>query len=147
MKRYLLLVILVVLLAIGWYAYRLYTGKVPSLTKQKADYSLSADSLMASFEKDTAAANKMYLGKVLAVTGNIKSVEEESAVIVLGDAGTPSSVRCTLDTAFVKNLAQLNEGATIAIKGFCTGFNPDETGLGLGSDVVLNRCVLETKKE
>ncbi|MBD0365351.1 MAG: hypothetical protein ICV53_04525 [Flavisolibacter sp.] len=144
MKRLLLILILIVILAGGWYAYKLYTGKVPSLTEKKADINISAADLVAAFEKDTASANKTYLGKILAVNGNVRSVEKESASIVLGNAGSQSSVRCSMDTAFVTKLSTITEGSTITVKGACTGFNADETGLGLGSDVVLNRCVLET---
>ncbi|MBD0377834.1 MAG: hypothetical protein ICV51_19680, partial [Flavisolibacter sp.] len=65
----------------------------------------------------------------------------------LGNAGSQSSVRCSMDTAFVTKLSTITAGSTITVKGACTGFNADETGLGLGSDVVLNRCVLETTNQ
>lgn len=146
MKRILLIIILFALLAGGWYAYKLYTGKVPSLTNVKADVIITATDLIAAFENDSATANKKYLGKILEVSGNIKSVEKESATLSLGEATGNSSVRCSIDTAFVKNISQLNPGSSIIIKGNCTGFMPDETGLGLGSDVVLNRCILKKKK-
>ena len=146
MKRLLLILLIIIVLAGGWYAYKLYTGKVPSLTEVKADASITATDLIAAFEKDSATANKKYLGKILEVSGNIKSVEKESATVSLGDAAGNSSVRCSIDSAFVKDISLLNPGSSIAIKGNCTGFMPDETGLGLGSDVVLNRCVLVKKK-
>ncbi len=146
MKRLLLFFLIIIVLAGGWYAYKLYTGKVPSLTEVKADANLTATDLIAVFEKDSATANKKYLGKILEVSGNIKSVEQESATISLGDAAVNSSVRCSIDSAFVKDISMLNPGSSITIKGNCTGFMPDETGLGLGADVVLNRCVLVKKK-
>ena len=140
------LLLVIIVLAGAWYGYKLYTGKVPSLTEVKADASISATDLIAAFEKDSASANKQYLGKILEVSGNVKSVEKESATVSLGVAEGNSSVRCSIDSAFVKDIELLNPGSTITIKGNCTGFMPDETGLGLGSDVVLNRCVFETKK-
>lgn len=146
MKRLLLFLLIIIVLAGGWYAYKLYTGKVPSLTEVKADANLTATDLIAIFEKDAATANKKYLGKILEVSGNIKSVEQESATISLGDAAANSSVRCSIDYAFVKDISMINSGSNITIKGNCTGFMPDETGLGLGADVVLNRCVLVKKK-
>lgn len=146
MKRILLIAILVVVIAGGWYAYTLYTGKVPSLTEVKTDARVSAVELIAAFEKDTAAANKTYLGKIVSINGTIKAVEEDGATIVLGDPGSSSSVRCSMDSSFVKTTASLGLGSNISVKGACTGFMPDETGLGLGSDVVLNRCVLEKEK-
>ena len=146
MKRIMVLLLVIVVLAAAFYGYKLYTGKVPSLTEVKADASITATELIAAFEKDSASANKQYLGKILEVSGNVKSVEKESATVSLGVADGNSSVRCSIDSAFVKDIELLNPGSVIAIKGNCTGFMPDETGLGLGSDVVLNRCVFQTKK-
>ena len=146
MKRIMVVLLVIIVLAGAWYGYKLYTGEVPSLTELKADASISATDLIAAFEKDSASANKQYLGKILEVSGNIKSVEKESATISLGAADGNSSVRCSVDSAFVKDLDLLNPNSPLTIKGNCTGFMPDETGLGLGSDVVLNRCVFETKK-
>ena len=146
MKRIMVVLLVIIVLAGAWYGYKLYTGKVPSLTEVKADASISATDLIAAFEKDSASANKQYLGKILEVSGNVKSVEKESATVSLGAADGNSSVRCSIDSAFVKDIEQLNPGSAITIKGNCTGFMPDETGLGLGSDVVLNRCVFEKKK-
>ena len=143
MKRFLAILLVIVLLAAGWYGYKLYTGKVPSLTEVKADAIINATDLIAAFEKDSASANKQYLGKILEVSGNIKSLEKESSTISLGNSEGNSSVRCSLDSAFVKEIDNLNPGSAITIKGNCTGYMPDETGLGLGSDVILNQCVLE----
>ena len=145
MRRFILILLVIIVLAGVWYGYKLYTGKVPSLTEVKADASVSATDLIAAFEKDSASANKQYLGKILEVSGNVKSVEQESSTVVLGNTEGNSSVRCSLDSAFVKDMASLNPGSAITIKGNCTGYMPDETGLGLGSDVILNRCVLEKK--
>ena len=146
MKKILIFLLVIIVLAGAFYGYKLYTGTVPSLTEVKADVSISATDLINAFEKDSASANKQYLGKILEVSGNVKSVEKESATISLGAADGNSSVRCSVDSAFVKDIELLNPGSAITIKGNCTGFMPDETGLGLGSDVVLNRCVFETKK-
>lgn len=144
MKHIVAIVILIVIIAAGLYAYKIYTGKVKSLEDIKADVNVTDTNLTTAFEKDSAAANRQYLGKVVAVTGNIKSIEKESGTIVMGRGEGMSSVRCSLDTNFVKKLTGLNALNKITIKGVCTGFNSDE--LGLGSDVVLNRCVISTDK-
>jgi hypothetical protein len=146
MKRLMIFLLLIIVLAGVWYGYRKYTADVPSLTDLKTDASVSAKDLIAAFEKDSASANKQYLGKILEVTGNIKSIEQEEAIVILGDNGSSSSVRCSIDSNFVKNISTLNIGSSTTIKGHCTGFNPDEMGMGLGSDVILNRCVLPATK-
>lgn len=139
MKRFIAIAILVVVVGAGMYTYKIYTGKVKNLEDVKAEASVTAADLIMAFEKDSATANSKYLGKVVAVMGNIKSIEKESGTIVMGNAESMSSVRCSLDTNFVKKISTLNTNSQITIKGVCTGFIADE--LGLGSDVVLNRCV------
>jgi len=145
MKRIVLLIVLIIVLAAGWYGYRLYTGKVKSLTEVKADAAVTAAGLIAAFEKDSATANKQYLGKILQVSGNVKSVEKEdnTATIVLGTEGSLSSVRCSMDSAFVQQATAIQKGTAVTVKGNCTGYNADEL---IGSDVILNRCVLTKKK-
>lgn len=140
MKKYIALVVLVAIVAAGVYAYKIYTDKVESLEDAKADATVTATELIAAFEKDSATANRLYLGKVIAVSGIIKDIEQESGSVVLGNEGSMSSVRCSVDSNFVKSIVTLNQGSQITIKGFCTGYNADD--LGLGSDVVLNRCVV-----
>src|SRR5690349_12046534 len=103
MKRIMVLLLVIIVLAGAWYGYKLYTGKVPSLTEVKADASINATDLIAAFEKDSAFANKQYLGKILEVSGNVKSVEKESATFSLGTPDGNSSVRCSVDSAFVKD--------------------------------------------
>lgn len=146
MKRLMIFLLIIIVLGGVWYGYKKYTGEVPSLTELKTDAKVSATDLIAAFEKDSASANKQYLGKILEVTGNIKSVSKEEGNLVLGANESNSSVRCSMDSTFVKDISTLNPGTAITIKGNCTGFLPDETGMGLGSDVRLNRCVLLNKK-
>lgn len=145
MKRMILLLIVIVVLAAAWYGYKLYTGKVKSLTEVKADVTLTATDLIAAFDKDSAAANKQYLGKVVEVSGTVKSVEKEDniATVILGKEGSLASVRCSMDSAFVPQATTIANGTAVTVKGHCTGYMADEL---IGSDVILNRCVFTTKK-
>ena len=88
-----------------------------------------------------------YSGKVLLIYGLLKTIDADDkgyATVVLGNSATPSSIRCSIDTLFQieKNNLQLN--APVTVKGICTGFNADE--LGLGADVLLNRCIIIQKE-
>lgn len=144
MKRSTLILLVIVLLAAaGWFGYKMVYRQVKPLTEVKTEFHLSAQELIIAFEQDTAAANKQYLGKVIEVTGNVKSVEteEKSATIVLGPSGSMSSVRCSMDSTQVQQATQVEEGTEVTIKGACTGFISEEL---LGSDVILNRSVLVT---
>jgi hypothetical protein len=48
-----------------------------------------------------------------------------------------------MDSIHNKEAADVKRGIHIAMKGICTGFNADEL---LGSDVILVRCVVHSKK-
>lgn len=141
MKRTLLLIVLALIIVLGFYGYREYMRGNKDLQKVAPEATLSAPELIKAFETDSASANKSYLGKIIAVSGRVKSVEKEegAATVILAEPGTMSSVRCSMDTAHLAELAAVKEGQSVTVKGACTGFNQDEL---LGSDVVLNRCVL-----
>jgi hypothetical protein len=132
----------------GWYGYREYTRTNQDLTNVKADVKIVASALIHEYETNDSAANKKYLGKVIEVDGNVKKVEKDEAglyTVVLGDTAGLSSVRCSVDTLHRQDAAQLIIGSSAIVRGACTGFNKDE--MGLGSDVILNRCVIIQNKK
>lgn len=141
MKRTIILIILAVAVVLGFYGYREYFRENKDLKEVAPEVTISAPELIKAFESDSAAANNSYLGKIVAVNGTVKSIEREegAATLSLGEPGTMSAVRCSMDTAHLADIAAVKEGQAVTIKGECTGFNQDEL---LGSDVVLNRCVL-----
>ncbi len=141
MKRIIFLIVLVLITGAAWYVYKEYNRKNKNLAEVEADIKISAAALLQAFEKDSGSAYKQYLGKILAVDGTIKKIEKEDddATIILGDARNMSSVRCSMDTTFTSKIASYKEGQSIRIRGACTGFNKDDL---LGSDVILNRCVV-----
>ena len=49
-----------------------------------------------------------------------------------------------MDSVHNADASFLKSGSSVVVKGNCTGFNKDE--MGLGSDVILNRCAVITKK-
>ena len=135
--------IAVAILSGGWYGYSEYTRKVKDLSKVKAEVQMNAEKLIAAFEKNETEANAMYLDKIIAVKGNVKAVERNDMghySIVLGEQNSMSSIRCSMDSAHQEDIANLAVGTLITMKGACTGFNADEL---LGSDVILNRCVVQ----
>lgn len=141
-KKIFLLIIALVLLGGGWYAYSEYNRKVKDLSKVSADMHLKTVDLVSEFEKDETSANAQYLDKVIAVNGTIKAIEKDETnnySLVLGDANSMASVRCSMDEDHQQKVEGLMAGARVTVKGACTGFNTDEL---LGSDVILNRCVI-----
>lgn len=136
MKRknifYGILVLFLVGASIGYY---LFQKKTPDASAYRTDEVVTATDLFAAYETDEPSANNKYLGKTLEVSGEIKSVENNTetptATIYLEAGGLLGGVACEL--AKDQLPTTLSSGQTIAIKGICSG---------LLMDVVLNRCVI-----
>jgi hypothetical protein len=151
-KKKITLLVLVVLAAVAVFiGLRLFNKNVKNLKDSKADLTISATDLIKKFETNEAAANKEYLGVkldfIITVSGQVKEIvkdEKGAYTVVLGDNSTRSSVRCSMDSLQNQQAALLKTGINVSIKGAITGFMKDD--LGIGSDVVLNRCVVEEKK-
>jgi hypothetical protein len=136
-------IFLLLLVSGGLYAYKEFTRKVKDLTHVKAGVSIDAGKLVSEFEANEAEGNSKYLDQVIAVRGKVKTVEKNGQgyfTVILGEENSMSSVRCSMDSVHQQDVASLASGTIITMKGSCTGFNKDEL---LGSDVILNRCVVE----
>ena len=147
-KKSRFLIITIILLAIvgGVYIYKEYNRTNKNLTNAKADYSIKADSLIGEYLASDSLANKKYLGELLEVGGYVKEVANDENgyySIVLGDTSSMSSVRCKLDSLENSKISDALKGKVISVKGICTGFIADE--FGIGSDVILERCIVKSK--
>lgn len=139
------LIIFLLVFALGAYFYisSEINRKSPSMANSQEDFKIEAANLLSEFEGNPAKANQKYLGKVILLRGNLKSVETDEKgfhTLVLGDNSSMSSVRCSMDNSVSVDVKALPIGVSIELRGECTGFNPDD--LGLGADVVLNRSIL-----
>ena len=141
------IIVLLVLIAIGvFYAYQEFNRTAVDLNNAKPFVSTSALKILDEFGKDPHAANQQYLGKILQLSGKIRAIDKDNqgfVTIVLGDESLSSSVRCSMDSTHAKKAAALSTSSPVTIKGICTGYSPDE--LGLGADLILNRCIVSTK--
>ena len=141
-----LLVLLVLLVLGGGYAYREFNRKAASIVDEPPVVNTGTTKILEDFSKDLQSANAQYLGKVLQLNGTIEKVETDKkgfVTIVLGDTASSSSVRCSMDSTQASGASGLAASTLVTIKGICTGYSPDE--LGLGADLVLNRCIVLTK--
>jgi hypothetical protein len=143
-KRFIWTLVVIILILAGLYGYKEYTRTNKKLTKVHPDFSISADSLISEFEKADSVAYQKYDDKVIEVTGVIKNSSMENFIILLGDPGKLSAVKCELDTSFRKDVPDPVIGAIAVVKGHFVGFQKDEL-MGLGTDVNLNRCVFAVK--
>lgn len=137
-----LIPVLILLLLGAVYVYREFNRKAPDTADLTPAYELTGTQLLETFQQDEKKANTLYLGKVLAVSGIIKSLSSDSAgvqTLVIGDTASLSSVRCIMNGETGSDAGSLAVGTRVTIKGICTGYNADD--MGLGADVLLNRCV------
>ena len=142
-KKAIIVFLLLAAIVAAFIGYREYNRTNEDLSDVPADHKVEARDLISEFEtNDTLAYNK-YRNKILSISGNIKQLDtaDDHYTIILGDANTMSSVRCSLDSNYRTTISALKPGTKIKVKGAITGFKKDD--LGIGSDVELNRCVLE----
>ena len=117
------------------YFYKEYNRRPADMALVKADQKINAAKLVTEFTENEAAANKLYLGKTLEVTGAITQTERPNDSIInifLGDSAAFNKVSCLLDKSLHK-FKDSEPGTVITIRGICTGFL---------TDVELNRCVI-----
>jgi len=147
-KKIIILVVLLAAAGAGIYAWKEYNRKNEDLSGVKALHTVQAVALINEFNSNDSLANSKYLGKVVAVEGMVKQVDRDDEgkyTVVLGDTAEMSSVRCLMDSLHASDATALARGESVKIKGSFNGFKKDDTGL-LGSDVELNRCVIEKNK-
>lgn len=143
--------IILIILCTGfgvWKGLREYNRTNEDLFNVDPHAKIGAIDLIREYEANDSSADQKYLGQVIETTGKVKKIEKDEKgyyTVVLGDTADLSSVRCAMDTAHNEDAAHLIAASSVIIRGACTGFTKDE--MGLGSDVILNRCVVIPKKE
>jgi tRNA_anti-like len=132
--KWFLLSILIIGTTGGIVAYKMWTKPHRNVTKTKA-LAVAATQLAAAYENNEPGANSNYLDKVLEVTGEINEISKnQKGETVITLKGTDmSGIICTLEGA---TPAITKTGATVVIRGICTGYL---------TDVVLVRCIVEAK--
>jgi hypothetical protein len=139
------LFLIIIVIAVGAYFYisSEINIKSPSLAASEEDFKIEASTLLSEYESNCTKANQKYLGKIILISGDLKSIETDTKgfhTLVIGDNSSMSSVRCSMDNSVSIDVDLLPAGTQIELRGECIGFNPDD--LGLGADVVLNRSVI-----
>lgn len=147
-KKIIVLVVLVAAAGAGIYAWKEFTRKNEDLASVNAEHNVQATALISEFAANDSMANAKYQGKIISVEGMVKQVDKDDDgfyTVVLGDTADMPAVRCAMDSTHATNATSLKRGESVKVKGALTGYKKDDTGL-LGSDVELNRCVIEKNK-
>ena len=144
-KGLLLIVMVLAAIVAGVFTCRQFNRKNADVSGLKSSYEVQATDLIKEFAENDSSAMKKYLGKLVTVRGQIRKIDHDVEgyyTIVLGDSSGLSSVLCAMDTTQHVDAANLNKVSSVNVKGYFIAFEKDETGL-LGSDVKLNRCIVE----
>jgi hypothetical protein len=147
MKKGIIIFILIVLVTGGVIGYRMYQKQTPDVVNSEPDVATDARGLIEAFDKDTAAAGKKYIDRIVEVTGTVKSIDT-SGTIILGDSTTESSVTCGLDRRHLKDYEQLKTGSVAVIQGVCAGYEKasgDDLLASLGTTVQLRSAGVKKK--
>ncbi len=117
----------------GVVAYKMYNKPHRDIGSEEAVATLSADELFAAFDEDEAAANAIYLDRVVEVSGVVdevtKDAEGNTVVILKAETAMMGGVSATLDSSIDKT--GTIAGDLFRVKGRCTG---------MLMDVVLTNC-------
>ena len=135
MKKILIVIGILVVLG-GSYAYYLYNKPVADTTNIDATYSITADDLFSQFEVDETSANAKYLGKIIEVKGKVRefSIGDSGELnLVLASGSDFFGINCGLSKGQSAEYKNYKQGDSITIKGECSG---------ISMDVVLTRCVI-----
>lgn len=128
-----LLVLLITGLSIYGLLYPIFGSKK---ALAKADIHTSASDLTASFERDEARADSLYLYKVVSVTGILQELvvndSGERIARLAGDGRT--TVDCRLDSLYNGYGPELHMGVSVTIRGTCAG---------RWLNVMLVQCIIE----
>lgn len=132
------LIILILALASGFYVWKyIYNKPHPDYLTLPADASVEAMTLFNAYITDQSAAEKIYNGKVVEITGVPTAIEQSDSlhfvvfVFRQGDFGD-EGIRCTLHPQALKNDFHLIPDKPVTLKGYLTGFN--------GTDIIFEKC-------
>lgn len=139
-KKIPLLVALALLLAAmaGGYAWFLFRQEPQSLLKKNTEISCSAEELSEAFVLHEEEATSKYTGRIVEVTGKIFRHYPAENLLTLGDSSSSALISCALATGNNPVPDHLKTGATVVIRGICTGFL---------ADVQLTQAVFITNTE
>ena len=109
----------------------------PDYEKLPPAWSMDAGSFYREYKTNTDHANKLYIGKVIGLTGKLTRVETPDTLTIAvfafeQDLFGGKGIRCTMLRKFSPDAEKLKPGGIIRIKGYCSGYN--------GTDVVMEQC-------
>jgi len=142
-----ILVILILIAIAAFIGYRMYTNKVPNYADATPDVTVTTTELAEAFNKDTANASKLFMDKIVRVTGIVKSLD--SSAVVLGEEGSPSDVVVGLDDRNLKGIYYIKTGDTAILQGKFSGYakaSGDDLLASLGATIKIDYAGVKDKQ-
>jgi len=136
MKKF-IIIFLILAAGAGSYGYYLYNKPRAGVSEMTAAYSVDAKNFFTEYNTDENAANRKYLGKVVEVSGKIRSVDvdDRGTMNVAIETGEMGAVNCQFEKK--DKMPSVVAGNLVRVKGICSGFL---------LDVVLVDCEILTEK-
>ena len=130
--KFILASVLIIIIAGGFVGYKMWTKPHRNVAAIKA-ITVTAAQLATAYESNEPAANTSYLDKVLEVTGTIHDISknQKGETVITLNGSDMSGIICTLEGTAP---ASAKTGASVSIKGICTGYL---------TDVVVVRCIVQ----
>jgi hypothetical protein len=142
-KRGKIIIIIMIIITISALIVWQYINK-PNIdySELKPDVTLSYTALLKEANTNDTATFKKYSHTLIAVTGFVKEIKNDSLgfVVQIGDTTSLSSIVCQMDNRYNKDCSTIKKGQLINLKGKITGCSNDEL---LGTTVEMNFCVLQ----
>lgn len=147
MKRKIITVVVVLILITGAVASWKYFEKTDDLVRMEPAASLTATALIKAFDQDTAAAARLYLNKVIAVSGTVMKID--SSAVELGEEGSLSTVVFGIDERHLGDIRNLKTGTTTTLQGECTTYEKgggDDMLADLGTTIQVKAAGVKKSK-
>jgi len=125
------LVVVIILVAIGFFAvrYYVYHGGKRDIQSEDTAFTVTSAAIVAEFTSNAEASNKKYLEKPVAVSGTVTSVSANEVIL-------DNAVNCNFATA--NATVKMNQKVTV--KGRVVGYDD------LLGELKLDQCNISTNK-
>lgn len=129
---------------IGLYMFNMPHRNVQSA---KVDYSLTSTQIVSEYLSDKSTANRKYLAadgdsKILEITGQVSKISEDyngQKVVLLKGNSDKAGVSATFTAETNNNLAGVEQGQIITVKGVIRSGAAYDEDLGIYENVILEK--------
>jgi len=126
------ILLLIIIIFFVWQ--RLFRVSETSVASEEPSVEISGSELLNTFQINEDSANSLFLGKVILVSGQVNSIDEDSATfsVYLKGQDDLTGVMCIFNKP-VDLTSSVKVGSEARIKGLCSGYL---------LDVILNKCAM-----